>query len=76
VRRATVLARFGKTLRELRTERGLSQDELAARAGLDRNYIGMIERGERNPAIVNVVKIAEALDVPPSEMFRSFDKRR
>jgi transcriptional regulator with XRE-family HTH domain len=76
VRRATVLARFGKTLRELRTERGLSQDELAARAGLDRNYIGMIERGERNPAIVNVVKIAEALDVAPSELFRSFDKRR
>jgi transcriptional regulator with XRE-family HTH domain len=72
VRRATVLARFGKTLRELRTERGLSQDELAARAGLDRNYIGMIERGERNPAIVNVVKIADALDVPPSELFRAF----
>ena len=76
MRRATVLARFGRTLRELRTERGLSQDELAARAGLDRNYIGMIERGERNPAIVNVVKIAEALDVAPSELFRSFDKRR
>ena len=75
MRRATVLARFGKTLRELRTERGLSQDELAARAGLDRNYIGMIERGERNPAIVNVVKIAEALDVSPSELFRLFDKR-
>ena len=72
MRRTTVLARFGKTLRELRTERGLSQDELAARAGLDRNYIGMIERGERNPAIVNVVKIAEALGVPPSELFRAF----
>lgn len=75
MRRATVLTRFGKALRELRTERGLSQDELAARAGLDRNYIGMIERGERNPAIVNVVKIAEALDVSPSELFRPFDKR-
>jgi len=72
VRRATVLARFRKALRELRTERGLSQDELAARAGLDRNYIGMIERGARNPAIVNVVKIAEALDVTPSELFRDF----
>lgn len=72
MRRATVLARFGKTLRELRTERRLSQEELAARAGLDRNYIGMIERGERNPAIVNVVNIANALGVQPGELFRAF----
>ena len=38
-------------------------------SGLDHNYIGMIERGERNPAIVNVVKIAKALGVSPSELF-------
>jgi transcriptional regulator with XRE-family HTH domain len=36
------------------------------------NYIGMIERGERNPAAVNVVKIAKALGVPPGELFRDF----
>ena len=72
MRRDQVLKRFGKTLRELRTERGLSQWALGDAAGLDHNYIGMIERGERNPAIVNVVKIAEALGVSPGELFRDF----
>ena len=71
-RRETVLTKFRKTLRELRTERGLSQWALADKAGLDHNYIGMIERGERNVAIFNVVKIAKALGVPPAELFREF----
>jgi transcriptional regulator with XRE-family HTH domain len=74
MRRDQVLKRFGKTLRELRTERGLSQWALADKAGLDHNYIGMIERGERNPAVVNVVKIADALGVAPGELFRGFEK--
>jgi transcriptional regulator with XRE-family HTH domain len=51
----------------------LSQERLAELAGLDRNYIGQIERGERNPAVVNVVKIARALGVAPAELFRAFD---
>lgn len=72
MRRDQILKRFGKTLRELRTERGLSQWKLADLAGLDHNYVGMIERGERNPAIVNVVKLAGALGVPPGELFRAF----
>lgn len=72
MRREEVLARFGRTVRELRTERGVSQEGLAGAAGLDRNYIGMIERGERNPAVFNIVKIARALKVPPSELFRAF----
>ena len=72
MRRDTILARFGKTLRELRTERGISQEKLAEMCKLDRNYIGMIERGERNPAIVNVVNIARALKVAPGELFRAF----
>jgi transcriptional regulator with XRE-family HTH domain len=72
VRRDHILSRFGKTLRELRTERGLSQERVAELAGLDRNYIGMIERGERNPAVVNIVRIAKALGVPPSELFQAF----
>jgi len=72
MRRDRILTKFGKTLRELRTERGLSQWALADKAGLDHNYVGMIERGERNPAVVNVVKLAKALDVAPSELFRNF----
>jgi len=72
VRRDHILSRFGKTLRELRTERGLSQEKLAEMAGLDRNYVGMIERGERNPAVVNIVKIAKALGVAPGELLRDF----
>jgi transcriptional regulator with XRE-family HTH domain len=73
VRRETILARFGETLRQLRSAKELSQERLAELAGLDRNYIGQIERGERNPAVVNVVKIARALGVAPAELFRAFD---
>ena len=72
MRRDQILTKFGKTLRALRTARGLSQWALADAAGMDHNYIGMIERGERNPAVVNVVKIAKALGVPPSELFKDF----
>jgi transcriptional regulator with XRE-family HTH domain len=72
--RKQILAKFGKTLRDLRTARGMSQWAVGDAAGLDHNYIGMIERGERNPAVVNVVKIAKALGVSPSELFRAFEK--
>lgn len=70
--RDSILRRFGSTLRELRTERGISQERLAELAGVDRNYIGQIERAERNPAVVNIVRIAKALKVPPAELFRAF----
>ncbi|WP_412026441.1 helix-turn-helix domain-containing protein [Deinococcus yunweiensis] len=52
----------------LRQERGWSQEELAARAKLHRNYIGSIERSERNVGVDNMEKIAEALEVPLSDM--------
>jgi len=48
------------------------ENDAADAAGLDHNYIGMIERGERNPAVVNVLTIAKALGVPPGELFRDF----
>ena len=70
------LEKFATHLRALREKRDLSQTKLAELAGLNRNYVGDVERGRRNPCLDNILKLAEALDVPPSELFRPFDKRR
>lgn len=67
---------FGDHLRELREKRDLSQTRLSELAGLNRNYVGDVERGRRNPCLDNIIKLADALDVAPSELFRPFDKRR
>ena len=56
-------------MRELRTEKGLSQEGLALVCDLDRTYIGGIERGERNVSLVNIQKIASALGVTVRELF-------
>jgi transcriptional regulator with XRE-family HTH domain len=60
---------FGQRVRDLRTEKGLSQEALALACGLDRTYVGGIERGERNVSLVNIEKIAQALGIPLSELF-------
>ncbi len=60
---------FGRTVRTLREARGYSQEELAERATLHRNYVGSLERGERNVAIENIVKLARALSVRPADLF-------
>jgi transcriptional regulator with XRE-family HTH domain len=59
-------------VRELRKARGFSQEELAHRAGLHYTYVGGIERGERNPALVNIGRIARALKVSLAELFSAF----
>lgn len=66
-----ILKRFGDRVRRLRAQKGLtSQIELAFKAGLDRTYIGGIERGERNVALKNIEKIAKALGVTIGELFK------
>ena len=65
-----LLKKFGKRAREERTKRGLSQEELGFQSGLDRTYISGIERGERNPSLKNIGKLAKALKTPLFELFK------
>ena len=58
-----ILIKFGERVREIRKEKGLSQEELAHKADLHRTYIGMIERAEKNITLLNIEKIANALQV-------------
>jgi transcriptional regulator with XRE-family HTH domain len=61
---------FGLRVRELRKERGMSQVELAAKVHIDRSYIGFLERGERNPSLDMIAKIAIVLGVDPDELLK------
>jgi transcriptional regulator with XRE-family HTH domain len=65
-----ILTLFGERVRVLRQTRGLSQEALALAAGLDRTYIGGVERGERNISLLNIQKIAQALDVSPADLLK------
>jgi transcriptional regulator with XRE-family HTH domain len=67
------LLKFGLKIRELRTIKGLSQEDLADLAGLHRTYVGGIERGERNVAFLNIVKLAKALEVSLSDLMKGID---
>lgn len=63
---------FGVRVRELRRQHDFSQEALAERADLHRNYIGGIERGERNVSLVNIAKLAEAFGLSLAELFQPF----
>jgi transcriptional regulator with XRE-family HTH domain len=65
-----VRIRLGRAIRRRRHKLGVSQEEFADLCGLDRTYIGGIERGERNVSLVNIEKIASTFKVPISELFR------
>ena len=58
-----ILIKFGESVREIRKDKGLSQEKLAYKANLHRTYIGMIERAEKNITLINIEKIANALEV-------------
>ena len=64
-----VLIKFGQKVRKERARLGLSQEELAGRAGVHRTYIGMIERAEKNITLENIQKISSALNMELSAMF-------
>ncbi len=60
---------FGRRVRVLRDRLHLSQEQLAERSGLHRTYVGGIERGERNPSLINIGRLARALEVEIAEFF-------
>lgn len=63
-----ILLKFGQKMQKVRKDKGVTQEELAARLSMHRTYIGLIERGERNPTIRTLYKIAKALKVPASDL--------
>ena len=65
-----IKTRFGRRVRELRKKKGYSQEALGFESGLDRTYISDIERGVRNLSLENIERIANALEVSISQMFK------
>lgn len=63
-----ILEKFGQKMQKVRQSNDITQEELAARLGMHRTYIGLIERGERNPTVRTLYKISKALKVQASEL--------
>ncbi len=74
--RENVKSAFGYRLRELRRTRGWSQEEFALRVGLDRSYVGGVERGERNVSLENICLLAAALEISPAELFLNWNSSK
>jgi transcriptional regulator with XRE-family HTH domain len=65
---------FGEVVRDLRHRHGISQENLAAAAGVDRAYMGGIERGIRNPSLTTIARVARGLGMPLTEVFKAVEK--
>lgn len=61
---------FGRRLAEIRKTKGLSQERLALESGLARSYLGGVERGQRNIALLNIHRLAETLEITPAELLK------
>jgi len=61
--------KLGQRIKQLRAALQLTQEELAFKVGVDRSYMGFVERGEKNPTLMTMVKIAKALKIPVKELF-------
>ncbi len=68
--KSNISKKFGEKVREVRISKGLSQEQLAHFAGVHRTYIGMIERAEKNITLVNIEKIAKALEINSYELLK------
>ena len=69
-----ILVAFGHLVRKLRKEKGYSQEAFADLCDIDRSYMGGVERGERNLALLNIERIVAALEIKPSAFFKELDK--
>ncbi|OYU82486.1 MAG: transcriptional regulator [Flavobacterium sp. BFFFF2] len=67
--KSNILEKFGDNLKQLRKVKGISQEQLAEKANMHRTYIGMIERAEKNITLLNIAKIANALDTKIANLF-------
>lgn len=65
------LRQFGRRVAELRKERGWSQEKLALESGIARSYLGGVERGQRNIAVLNVLRLARTLGCEPGQLFKA-----
>ena len=61
---------FGSSLSKLRKEVGLSQEQLALESGIARSYLSGVERGQRNIALINICRLADALNLDPAELLK------
>jgi transcriptional regulator with XRE-family HTH domain len=66
---------FAAALRELRTEKELSQEKLALDAGYHRTYVGILERGKQNPTLRTITRLAKVLGVPAAKLVERFEKK-
>lgn len=64
------LVNLGKVIKSKRELKGMTQVELAMKSGVDRNYIGMLERGERNPSYLSLLKISRGLGIPVFDLIK------
>lgn len=66
----SILVLFGKRLKSLRIEKKITQEQFAELSGLHKNYIGMVERGERNPSLINIEILAKGFDISISDLMK------
>lgn len=66
----SILDKFGLRIKALRIEKNLTQEQFALVCGLHKNYIGMVERGERNPSLINIEIIAKGLELSISDLMK------